>query len=59
MNKSNEKWNGNTKTADTRKTVLKSLFIEIETGRKSELKCFFFEHVKGFPTYLESFISEG
>ena len=34
MNKPNMKWNESTKTTDTMKTVLKSFFIEIDTGNK-------------------------
>ena len=35
MNKQNMKWNESTETADIRKTILKSFFIEIETGNKN------------------------
>ena len=34
MNKPNMKWNESAKTTDTRKTILKSFFIEIETENK-------------------------
>ena len=41
MNKPNMKWNKSTKTADTGKTIVASLFIDWEepSGAKSELKC--------------------
>ena len=38
MNEPNMKWNESTKTTDTRETILKSFFIETETGTKNGLK---------------------
>ena len=42
MNKPNMKWNKSTKTADARKTIVASLFVDREqkSGAKSELKRF-------------------
>ena len=42
MNKPYMKWNEIIKTADTRKTIVASLFIDMEqqSGAKSEMKCF-------------------
>ena len=34
-------WNERTKTIDTRKTILTSLFTEIETGSKNSLQHFY------------------
>ena len=39
-------WNERTKTTDTRKTILTSLFIEIETGNKNSLQHFYFKYAK-------------
>ena len=41
MNKPNKKWNESNTTADTMKTILKSFFIEIETGSKRWAEMFF------------------
>ena len=41
MNEPNMKWNENTETCDTRKTILTSWFTEIETGSKKWTKMLF------------------